>query len=666
MDSVQWPTILLMLFPGALTVYFAFNSGGMFPVTTCVGALAVAVMMLVCVARADNPIAGLRAPGVLVGGLLALFALWTLLSASWSPATGRTLVAFDRVLLYLLVLVLFACVPCSGARFRWMLRGLLVGCTVVAAIGLLSRVVPSLWPTKPGLGEDRLSYPLTYWNTFALLAGVGCILALHHTSDEHEPRFVRALAAAALPLLAATLLLTFSRGGMGVTVIGAAAYIVVARPRGLLGGMLAAAPSTALAVLSTYSAVLVQRGTPVTPEAIAQGRELAVVLVASAAAAAVLRTMLLPVDERLRSVVVTRRARRRAGITMAVGLAALVLLGTTVFHGPSWVRGEYGKFVNDTHNVGYGQRSRLLAVGNDGRLPLWHVALAAFDRDPLKGAGAGTFRLEWERNQSGSFDRVYAYSLYLEVLGELGVVGACLLGLTLLTLVGMAAARARGTGRELYAAAFAVMLAWLLQAGLDLAWQTPGVTVLVFAIGGLALAHPVERPASSVKSRLSSWGRGLRHGASGTGRPLLALGCIGLGVVPARTALAEAHLRSSAEALDRGACVRAEADAHQAISWLDTGARPYEVLAMCAARRQDPKAFAWARAAVVHDRRSWEPHYVLALVQGAAGVDPRAEARIAYAENPSGQLPRLALVAFRSGGSGDWMRAARVLPFSFD
>jgi hypothetical protein len=85
---------LLLGLPGALTVYFAFNSGGMFEVTTAFGALVVLVAMVVGATLAREPLAGLAPRGLLACGSPALFALWTLLSARWSHATGRALIAF--------------------------------------------------------------------------------------------------------------------------------------------------------------------------------------------------------------------------------------------------------------------------------------------------------------------------------------------------------------------------------------------------------------------------------------------------------------------------------------------------------------------------------------------------------------------------------------------
>jgi len=662
---------LLLGLPGALTVFFAFNSGGMFEVTTAFGALVVLVAMVVAIAVARKPLAGLTRRGLLACGSLALFALWTLLSVRWSHATGRALIAFDRVLLYLAILTLFACIPRSVRRLRWMLRGLLLGSAAVSVIGLVSRVLPALWPTGHGLAEERLSYPITYWNTFALLVGVACILAVHHTCDEREPPVVRICAAAVLPLLGATLLLTFSRGALGVTALGIVVYVVIARPRGLLGGLLAIAPTTALAVSRTYSAELIQKGTPLTPAAIAEGHRLALMLGACALAAALLRALALALDARVARISILRSRSRRVSLIAAAGAGAIVLLVFIAAHGPARIHDQYEKFVNNTHEAAEaeGSRGHLLYAGGDGRLSLWRVGLDGYRSDPLKGSGAGTYRLQWERHQQAPYDRVYAYSLYAEVLGELGMVGIVLLGASLLSILVAIAVRARGPGRPVYAAAFALVLAWVVHAGVDIDWQTPAVSVFVFALGGLALATERERSvpvvASERPSRMMRVSVLTRASPRWLG-PVLALACLAVAVIPARMAVAQTRLQDSIDALDAGACGRAQSSARGAISALDTGSRPYEVLAMCAARRGDTgAAVAWARLAVAHDPDYWEPHYVLALAQGSAGINPYAEAQVAYEDDPLGQLAQEGVIAFRGGNPQRWKAAARTLPLSF-
>jgi O-Antigen ligase len=667
--SKVWIALLLWL-PGALTVYFAFNSGGMFEVTTAFGACVVITAMALSVATAREPLAGLTPRGLLACGSLVLFALWTLLSARWSHATGRALVAFDRVLLYLAVLALFACIPRSVSRFRWMLRGLLFGSAAVSVIGLLSRVLPALWPTGHGLAEERLSYPITYWNTFAFLVGTACILAVHHTCDEHEPPSVRVCAAALLPLLGAALLLTFSRGALGVTVLGVLIYMVIAHPRGLLGGVFAIAPTTAVAVSWTYSAELIQKGTPLTPAAIAQGHHLALTLGLCAIAAALLRALSLALDMWMARITMIWPGSRRRQLIGGLGVVGVALVAFIAVGGPALTHDQYERFVSDTHiarSTAEGPRGRLLYVGNDGRLPLWNVALDVFREDPLEGSGAGTFRLEWERHQSEAFDRVYAYSLYVEVLAELGLVGMVLLGASLLTILVGIAVLASGPGRSAYAAALALELAWTVHAGVDLDWQTPAVSILGFALGGFALAkprgkstqiatpHPVHAPMSALTRVSIRWAR-----------PLLVFACLAVGVLPARMALAQFHLQSSIEALDAGACSEARDDARDSISELDTGSRPYEVLAICAVRDRDlHAALKWSKSAVESDPRNWETHYVSALVDGIAGVDPSHEAQLAYRLDPLGSLPQLGVRALRGHRIGAWRMAARTLPFFF-
>jgi len=349
----------------------------------------------------------------------------------------------------------------------------------------------------------------------------------------------------------------------------------------------------------------------------------------------------------------------------------LVLVVFFAAHGPSRVHDQYENFLNNTHEAAEPESSRghLLYAGNDGRLSLWHVALDAYRSDPLQGTGAGTYRLQWERHQQAPYDRVYAYSLYAEVLGELGLVGIVLLGVSLLSILVGVAVRARGPGRPVYAAAFALVLAWVVHAGVDIDWQTPAVSIFVFALGGLALARPrgPSVPAAADRPSHRPWADVLVRASSRWLGPVLALACLVVAVFPARMAIAQARLQAGIDALDAGACVRAQSSAHDAISALDTGSRPYEVLAMCAARRGDTRAaVAWARLAVAHDPNSWEPHYVLTLADGVAGIDPRGQARIAYEDDSLGQLSSLAVSAFYGDGPRGWRLVADRLSFSFD
>src|ERR1700691_2976398 len=146
----------------------------------------------------------------------------------WSHAGGRALIEFDRAWMYLLVLLLLGSVRPSTQSLRWLVRGLVLCGCVVCVAGLISRVLPNVWPTAPDVSNQRLSYPVTYWNTLGLLAALGVVLAFHLTCSLAERRSVRVFAAAVLPLLAATRFFTFSRGAIAAGAVGLAIYMLVA------------------------------------------------------------------------------------------------------------------------------------------------------------------------------------------------------------------------------------------------------------------------------------------------------------------------------------------------------------------------------------------------------------------------------------------------------
>ncbi len=217
-------TAALLCTPALLVVFFSFSSGGFFPdSSTAAGALAVAVLLVVRLGLAEQPLSafGWRALVPLVG-LVGLTA-WALLSQIWSHAPGRATVAFDRDLLYALTFALFASIGGTRERVAWAVRGVALAMAAVAVVALLSRVAPDvLATTTDPAAHGRLAYPLTYWNALGVFCAIASVLCLHLASSD-DSRGIRALAAGALPVLGATLLLTYSRGGLAVAMVGLAA-----------------------------------------------------------------------------------------------------------------------------------------------------------------------------------------------------------------------------------------------------------------------------------------------------------------------------------------------------------------------------------------------------------------------------------------------------------
>jgi O-antigen ligase len=644
----QLASIALMLLPGALIVALGFNAGGYFPAAPAAATLLIAQILLVRILRSSDPLEGISRTTLLLTAALGVYGALTLASALWSHALGRALIEFNRASLYLLVLVLFATVPAKSANVRWLIRGVLLGCSIVCVAGLISRVAPDVWHTAPDVANERLSFPVTYWNALGLLAALGIVFALHLTCSLAERRLVQVLSAAVLPLLAATLFFTFSRGAIGTGVIGVAAYMLLGRPRGLLGGVLSVAPGTAALILVAYHANLLDTVDPTTPAAVAQGHRVALAAVICVAACA--GTRLLPahwLDPRLgrRPTIIPggRVAGRSAtGAAGAVAIAACLALGVPQALAHDWNRFFSGVAPHGNHGD---LRQRLTDPSNNGRSDLWRVALDGFSSDPLHGSGAGTYQTVWDHKRSRSAFTVNAHSLYLQSMAELGVPGlALLIGLVGGVLVGLAA-RARGSRRSLYGALFAAGLVWALHAGVDWDWEMPVVTVPFFAAAGLALG--------SGKRRLSTWV------PSSGARLALALPCVAAAVLPVLIIGSQTRLDEAKRALYASNCTKAVPAAQASIGWLSERPQPYEILGLCEMQRRRPRvAVTEMRKALSRDPRSWEAYYMLAIAQAAAGIDPRATAARALRMNPLEPLTREAVRKFRGSSPRRWAEQA--------
>jgi len=655
-------TAALMLLPGALVVFTAFNAGGYFPATPAIVAIVLTQILLVRILQSSRPFAGF-APATLVAiAALGLYTLLTLASALWSHALGKALIEFDRAWMYLLILVLFGSVRARGEDLRRLIWGLLVGASIVCLAGLTSRLLPNLWHTAPAVSNERLSYPVTYWNTLGLLAALGIVLAFGITCSLRERRPARIAAAALTPLLAATLFFTFSRGAIAAGAVGLFVYVLVARPSGLLSGALATLPATAALVLAAYHANLLDTIDPTTPGAVIQGHHVALVAGICAIAGAGLRLLLaLTLDPALRRHAgrawFGRGARAATLGTLAVvAIAAILALGV-----PHALAHDWSRFISGagTSTRGGDLRARLSDPSNDGRTDLWRVALSGFSASPLHGFGAGMYQTLWDRNRPHFAYVIDAHSLYLQAMAELGVGGlALLLVLVGAVFVGLAR-RARGERRSLYGALLAVCVVWALRAGIDWDWEMPVVTLVFFAVAGAALS-PL-RGSGSERGEAGARSSGWVPGAGA--RMALGVLCLVAILTPVLIIGSQRRLGEAENALyETGGCTRASSAALSSIGWLDVRPEPYEIVGFCDLREGRPRqGVAAMEEAVSNDPGSWETHYALALARAAAGIDPRGEAERALRMDPYEPLTRQAAKQLRTAGAAGWVSRASAL-----
>lgn len=634
--------VLLALLPGALIVFLGFHSGGFLPGPVALTAVALAVLLMLRLTIGEHPWGAIGAGFGAAAAALGLLAVWTLLSASWSDAPARAVLEYDRVLLYLLGFLVLGSLGRTTDRLRWAVRGLALAAFVVCLCGLVTRLAPDVWTIDASIAEDRLNYPIGYWNGLGSLAAIGILAAFALTCDHREHPIVRIFAAAALPVLGPTLLLTFSRGAIAAGAVGLLVLLVAGRPRALLSGALVAVPTVGVAVMSAYGAELLASDHPTTASATAQGHDVALVVAICALVAAVGRTMLLSLDRRLAALRAPAALRRPAVLT---GAGAVIVAGMLAAGAPGALERQYKRFVDGNTIQDQGLRDRLTNPDNHGRIEQWGVALDAFSAEPLHGRGAGTYALEWDRERFDIYQIEDAHSLYVEVLGELGLVGLVLVGGALLLVLGGFAARSRGPDRVVGGTLLGAGCAWALHAAVDWTWEMPVVTLWLFAVGGLALAAPAEaRPARAVPP---------------PARVLLALGCLALALVPAQVFLSEGPLRESARAFARGDCATAIDRALQSTSALGVRPEPFIVLGYCDVRigRTDLAVRALQNA-VRRDPQNWEGHYGLALVRAADGQDPRPALRVAQRLNPLQPLVFRTTQLFDTDDPQQWRRRA--------
>jgi hypothetical protein len=615
---------VLLCVPGLLVLFFSFSSGGFFPDSVATGAVALAVLLVVRLGLADNALAP-YGPAALIplGGIVGL-AGWALLSQVWSHAPGRADVAFDRDLLYAVTFALFASVGRTRERLAWAVRGLVLVMAGVAAVALLSKVAPDILATTyDPQSSGRLEYPLTYWNALGVFCAVGAVLSLHLAAAD-ERRLVRVVAAGALPVLGATLLLTYSRGGLAVAVIGLVLYAVLGRPRGLFSALVAAAPTTAIAMKAAYDATLLSSATPTTPAAIQQGHHLGVVVIGCLVAAVVLRAVFLLLDGLLegdRSPLdrVTAVQRRRT----ALGLAVVAVVVAVALGAPGALETRWNQFVGQQAVPSSPLiRQRLASTSNDGRIDLWDIALNTFDAHPLDGTGADTYEIAYYEHRKGTSVVVNAHSLYIETLSDLGLVGLGFVALFVLgTLVGLAPFR-RGRDRALYAALFSAGVTWAVHAGVDWDWQMPAASLWFAALGGLALARPDwRRRTVDIRNSLRTL--------------VVGLVVVVAGVLPALVLASQLNLGDAAQAYGSGNCASADQLARQSLQVLGTRAGPWQIEALCGIRANRYGAAETAlRGGLAKDPQNWQLQSALAAAIAAHGGDGRAAAAIATRLNP--------------------------------
>ena len=626
-----------------LWVWWAVWKGGYPPAVflVAIGYLALAAVALYLFA--PRPRLGGASAWAL--GALAALSAWTLASLLWADDRGAAEVASARQVLLLASFALPALWPPTA-------RALLVGVAAVPLVALCGAVsaLGGALADVSTMVDGRLSGPTGYANASAALMAIGILPALVLGSRRELAIPLRALSLAAAGALLGTFVLTQSRGGLGALalVLLLAFLFVPGRLRLLIPVVLVAiAVGVALDPLLEVRSVAVEGG-----DVEAALRDAIAALLTSTVVLAAIAATYAAVDSRIE---IGAKTVRRASATVAAALGAIALFAAIALlaSGPDvgdWVSDRAEDFKTPDYAQLESQSSRFTGELGSNRYDYWRVSVDVFAEEPLTGSGAGNFIAPYLERRQGEKSTIYAHSIWLGSLAELGAAGLlALVGFVVALSVALArSARRLGSKRWIVVAA-ALPLAYVLVHG-SFDWITvfPAVSAPALALAGAA--------AGVI---------GAGSGSPASGRRLASLAVV---LALALATVLAAPLLVAARLSDRGVTTWS-ANPSQAIADLERAAdldplapAPYVRLGVVAIELDRP---ALARGAfdlaLRRDGSAWYPELQLGLVAARAGRRDLAlrHLRVALARNPREPEVRFALRSVRQGHAPDPRAAQR-------
>jgi hypothetical protein len=350
----------------------------------------------------------------------------------------------------------------------------------VATLGGVATAVLVLWHTGPTARERCAGAAIGTGVLVALTAWLGVALRLPSFAVPVEHRLWRGGATLTYPNAAAALLVPLA--------LLALALLVTRRPTALCGGAVyvllvgvGAALSRAgfLALLAGFAllAGLVGVRTAVRHTApVALGAAFAVgALAPSFPAASAEPRPLLATAGLLAGAAVAVGLPRLPGRVRDGGLALLLTLGTAA----AWTQLDAGYL-----------RPLVASRGNldsSGRAGAARAALALIAEHPLVGAGVGPARFVWDTPDGNALVALYAHNEYLQVLVDLGAIGALLLA-ALVAAIGVSVRRGHAYPHRpgVRAGAIAGLAAFAAHSGFDFLWHIAVLPLLAGLLIGLA------------------------------------------------------------------------------------------------------------------------------------------------------------------------------------
>jgi hypothetical protein len=619
---------------GIAVVVLALNDGT-YPVTARSG-LAIAAWWAIAIGVLLRlwPRRRLPVEAWVAGGALVLLSAFTALSMTWANSAEGAFAELDRILIYVGVFALVVLVTRRGDAARWS-DGLAVGITAVGVLALTSELFPgSIGPDAPPVffpGENRLSYPVNYWNGLAILVGIAYPLLLRAATAD-RPGWARGLALAPIPALTAVIYLASSRGGAATALAGVVVFLL------LTGRRIPALAASVVAGAGVIGAVLVLVGRHALADgaigstaASGEGHSAALLLALLGLGCALVYTAWCAVEPR-------KPVRIHLGTAIVLAVTGLIVLAIGVAAAnPVQKFNDFKQLPSeDRVTASDFTKAHLLSANGSGRWQLWASAVDQWKEKPLAGEGAGSYESWWAQHGSLSKFVRSAHSLYLETLGELGVIGLVLLMSAFgagFVAAGRRLLQSAGEERATVAALLGALVAFIVGAGIDWMWELTVVSV----VGIACLALLVGPAADTSRKRVDQRAPRLRLAPRAAVVAVCAVAICLEGILLFSNMRLEQSQDSAARG-DAGAARSAALDASSLQPW---AASPYLQLALLEEQARNlPAARTRIREALDRDSRDWRLWLVSARIQTETGNIPQArrDLRRARTLNPRSPL----------------------------
>jgi hypothetical protein len=518
--------------------------------------------------------------------------------------------------------VLVTLVARRRALPHW-IAGLSIAICGIGLVALTSRLIPGSFSSRDldvflPAAATRLSFPLGYWNGLAIFLALGVPLLLSIAVASQAPA-IRGLALAPIPMIACVIYLASSRGGVVTAVVGGATFLALTERRwaataAIVTSALGGAVTIAL-LLQRHELVDGPLGTHLVER---QGRSAAGLIALACAATGVLYAIGC-------KVLLGRKIRPAPVVGWAiVGVVVIAMAIAVAAANPAQRFQTFKAPPGQLAAIDRGNfvQQHLVSSRGSGRWQFWSAAVEQWRSAPINGRGAGSYGSWWAEHGSIPLFVTNAHSLYLETLGELGLIGLALI----VAVVGLGsyvgvtrALRASGAVRVYAAALTGVFLGCATAAGFDWIWELTSVSLVGFTALALVTGPATATPAgvSAVDADRPAR-RARRRFGLGVAAILIAWSLVCAQAIPL---LAQREITRSQDAAARGDLAQALKAAESARDIQPWAATPYLQLALVSEQvgALQP-ARNWIDGAIARDRNDWRLWLVSARIETKLGL----------------------------------------------